>query len=196
MNNPLVTPVMTPSPGAAALDALRDLFEARGALRYGERVNQIEHALQCAALAEAEGAEAYLVVAALLHDVGHMLHRDAAGALAAGRNDGHEALASKWLARWFGPDVTEPIAMHVDAKRYLCRREAGYLEALSPVSVRSLEIQGGPMTDVEAEAFERRPHLTGAVRVRRWDDQGKNEAMATPPLAHYLQIAAGCIRTA
>lgn len=187
---------MPTSQEAKPLESLRDLFATRGTLQYGESVNQIQHALQCAALAEDEGAEPSLVIAALLHDVGHMLHRDAAGALTAGQDDVHERLAAKWLARWFGPEVTEPIALHVDAKRFLCRREAGYFDRLTPVSVRSLQIQGGPMTPMEADAFERRPHAQGAVRVRRWDDLGKRADMTTPSLDHFLAVAERCLRPA
>lgn len=179
-----------PSP----IDALRRLFDAKGTLQYGECVNQIEHALQCATLAERAGDPPEIVIAAFLHDVGHMVHRDAAAALDAGEDDLHETLGAKWLARWFGPEVTEPIAMHVDAKRFLCAREAGYHEGLSPVSQRSLAIQGGPMSDDEAAAFERRGHADGAVRVRRWDDLGKQVDMPTGTIEHFLAVAATLVR--
>ena len=179
-----------------AIEALRRLFDEKGALVYGEAVNQVEHALQCGALAEAEGAPPPLVVAAELHDVGHMLHRDAAGAVQAGDNDRHELLGAKFLLRWFGPEVAEPVRLHVEAKRYLCAREAGYWEALSPLSQRTLEIQGGPFTDEQARAFEQLPHAQAAVSLRRWDDIGKKGGVSTPPLDHYLALAAGCALSA
>jgi phosphonate degradation associated HDIG domain protein len=187
---------MTQPAAHPAIEAIRRLFEDKGGLIYGEAVNQVEHALQCGALAQAQGAAASLVVAAVLHDVGHMLHRDAAGAVEAGDDDRHERLGAKFLARWFGPEVAEPVRLHVDAKRYLCTREPGYWAALSPLSRRTLEIQGGPFTEAQARAFERLPHAMAAVSVRRWDDAGKKAAVLTPSLEHFLALAAGCARPA
>ena len=183
---------MTQSAAHAALEAIRRLFDEKGALVYGEAVNQVEHALQCGALAEAEGAPPSLVVAAVLHDVGHMLHRDAAGAVQAGDDDRHELLGAKFLLRWFGPEVAEPVRLHVEAKRYLCAREPGYWESLSPLSRRTLEIQGGPFTDAQARDFEQLPHAQAAVSLRRWDDIGKKAGVRTPDLEHYLALAADC----
>ena len=171
---------------------IEQLFAVHGALIYGESVNQIEHALQCATLAENAGASDTLIVAVLLHDVGHMMHRDAAGALQAGVDDGHEALGAKYLARWFGPAVTQPVALHVQAKRYLCAREPGYHASLSPISQRTLEIQGGPMSPAEIEAFEAQAHANDAVTVRRWDDLGKQAEMQTPPLTHFMAMLERC----
>lgn len=187
---------MTQPAAHPAIEALRRLFDEKGTLVYGEVVNQVEHALQCGALAESEGAPASLVVAAVLHDVGHMLHRDAAGAVQAGDNDRHELLGAKFLARWFGPEVAEPVRLHVEAKRYLCAREPGYWESLSDLSKRTLEIQGGPYTDEQARAFEQLPHARAAVSVRRWDDIGKKAGVPTPRLDHYLALAAGCAKPA
>lgn len=114
------------------------MFDASGTLRYGEHVNQMEHALQYALLAQQAGDSDELVVAALLHDVGHLLHRDARGALLAGIDDVHENLGAKYLAKWFAPAVCQPIALHVQAKLFLCLREPAYHDLLSPVSQRSL----------------------------------------------------------
>ena len=180
-----------PSP----IDLIEALYDQHGFLAYGEQVNQIEHALQCASLAEQSGAGDELIVSALLHDVGHMLHRDAARALQAGQDDKHEMLGAKHLARWFGPGVCEPVALHVQAKRYLCAREPRYLEQLSAVSRRSLALQGGSMSDAQALDFEALPYAGDAVRLRRWDDGGKQPAARTPTLAHYLGIAQRCVRT-
>ena len=178
---------------SSPLDAIEQLFSAHGKLIYGEAINQIEHALQCADLAEKSGASDALIVATLLHDVGHMMHKDAAGALLAGTNDVHESLGSKFLARWFGPEVTEPVALHVEAKRFLCQRDSSYYDRLSPISKRTLEIQGGPMTATQAEVFEALPYAMDAVSVRHWDDQGKKTEVETPPFAHFLAIAKRCI---
>lgn len=179
-----------------ALAEIQRLFDTRGTLVYGEAVNQIEHALQCGTLAEQDGAAPSLVLAAWLHDIGHMQHRDAAAAVAEGADDVHEALGAKFLARWFGPEVAEPVRLHVDAKRYRCTREPGYRDRLSPLSKRTLEIQGGPMTEAEALAFERTLFHAEAVRLRRWDDVGKQPGMATHSHAHFLAMAAGCVRAA
>lgn len=171
---------------------IEQLFAVHGALIYGESVNQIEHALQCATLAENAGASDALIVAVLLHDVGHMMHRDAAGALQAGVDDGHEALGAKYLARWFGPAVTQPVALHVQAKRYLCAREPGYHASLSPISQRTLEIQGGPLSPAEIEAFEAQAHANDAVTARRWDDLSKQAEVQTPPLTHFMAMLERC----
>jgi len=159
--------------GAAAVDAILALYLARGHERYGERVTQLDHALQCASLAAAEDAPDSLVAAALLHDYGHLI--DDRGHMAErDRLDGeHEAVGAMALAAWFGPAVTWPIALHVAAKRFLCAAEPGYFEALSPASKLSLELQGGAFTPAEAAVFMARPFAEDAVRLRRWDDWGK-----------------------
>ena len=168
------------------------MFDASGTLRYGEHVNQIEHALQCALLAQQAGANDELVVAALLHDVGHLLHRDARGALLAGVDDVHENLGAKYLAKWFGPAVCQPIALHVQAKRFLCLREPAYHDLLSPVSQRSLALQGGPMSEAQALEFESNEHAAAAAMLRRWDDEAKVAGLTTPPLAHFMAMAEKC----
>jgi predicted HD phosphohydrolase len=84
------------------------------------------------------------------------------------------------------------VRLHVEAKRYLCAREPGYWESLSPLSRRTLEIQGGPFTDAQARAFEQLPHAQAAVSLRRWDDIGKQAGVRTPGLEHYLALAADC----
>lgn len=182
--------IATPS---SATVAIEQLFANKGALQYGETVNQIQHALQCAMLAEKAGSSDELIVAAMLHDVGHMIHRDAANALVQGQDDAHEMLGAKYLAKWFGPGVCEPVALHVQAKRFLCRREPDYHGALSPMSQRTLELQGGPMSEVEASEFEKNSHAMQAVKVRRWDDFGKEVELATHPLGHFMSIVDRCV---
>ena len=179
-----------------ALAEIQRLFDTRGTLVYGEDVNQIEHALQCGTLAEQRGATPPLVLAAWLHDIGHMQHRDAAGAVADGRDDAHEALGAKFLAHWFGPEVSEPVRLHIAAKRYLCTTEPGYWERLSPLSKRTLEIQGGPMTGPEARAFEQSPFHADALSLRRWDDSAKQPGMATRSQEHFMEIAARYVHAA
>ncbi|MHA6763732.1 phosphonate degradation HD-domain oxygenase [Streptacidiphilus sp. PAMC 29251] len=182
------------------LTALADLFAGAGAAEYfGEEVTQAAHMLQTAALAEAAGAPAPLVAAALLHDVGHFeaLTRAQGGlsgdALMAGTDNRHSHTGADWLAQWFGPEVTEPVRLHVAAKRYLCAVEPGYFGRLSDASIQTLRVQGGPMTQDQATAFESGPHAADAVRLRRWDEQAKDPLLTAPPLAHYLPLLAGLL---
>lgn len=151
------------------LDELLALYEGPAAdVPYDEAVDERAHALQSAELAIAEGASEALVAAALLHDVGHLLPMGRRAL-----DDGHEDHGAAFLRRWFGPEVTAPVALHVAAKRYLCGTEAAYHDGLSEGSKLSLAAQGGPMTPAEADAFRRRPGWSGAVRLRRWDDRAK-----------------------
>lgn len=162
------------------------LFQERGRDAYlGEPVSQAEHALQAAHLAEVAGASDALVVAALLHDVGHLLHGLGEDAAERGIDDRHERSGGSWLARNFGAEVVEPVRLHVDAKRYLCAVEPSYFEALSPASKLSLSLQGGPMSPGEVAAFEANPHHLDAVRLRRWDDEAKVAGLDVPGLEHY-----------
>ena len=157
---------------AQSVDEVLALYDRWGPERYDEEVTQLEHALQCAALARDAGAPDALVVASLLHDVGHLLEL-AGGRFRSDVDEHHEARGAKYLSALFGRDVTEPIALHVRAKRYLCAVDAGYAAALSTGSTISLAKQGGPMTTAEATAFERQPGSEAAVQLRRWDDEAK-----------------------
>ncbi|MBM3540708.1 MAG: HD domain-containing protein [Alphaproteobacteria bacterium] len=173
----------------AGLDEVFGLLAREGGERYGqEAVSQIEHALQGAALAEAAGASPAFVVATLFHDIGHLLHDDEEAAVK-GVDMHHEAGGAAYLANWFGPEVTRPVRLHVDAKRYLCATEAGYFESLSPASVRSLELQGGPMGSDEAAAFARDPNAEAALMLRRLDEQAKVVGAKTPPLDYFRAMA-------
>jgi phosphonate degradation associated HDIG domain protein len=168
------------------VEEILDLFATRGAAAYhGEEVSQEEHALQAADLAEREGAPDSLVVAALLHDVGHLL--DGQDEDLAGRGiDGHHEMAGcAWLARHFGPEVTEPVRLHVAAKRYLCAVDSHYLDGLSPASRLSLELQGGPMDPAEVAAFEADSHFKDAIRLRHWDEAAKVPGLPVPGPSHY-----------
>jgi phosphonate degradation associated HDIG domain protein len=171
------------------VDRILAVFAGPGQGAYfGEAVTQAEHALQTAALAEAAAADPELVAAALLHDVGHLLHGLGEDAADRGIDDRHEEGGAAWLARHFGPAVADPVRLHVAAKRYLCAVEPDYLAALSLASQRSLELQGGPFTPDEAEAFRREPHWEDAVALRRWDDAAKVPGLAVPGLDHYRPV--------
>jgi len=172
-----------------SLDAIAHHFAVAGGRMYaGEPVTQLEHALQAAAAAEAAAATPALVVAALLHDIGHLVNDQGETPTARGIDDRHEIIAARWLRSLFGEDVTEPIRLHVDAKRYLCHARPGYAATLSADSIRSLALQGGIFSAAEADAFVRLPHAAAAVRVRLWDDGAKSAGAPTPDLDHYLEL--------
>jgi phosphonate degradation associated HDIG domain protein len=169
------------------------LFESKGHAQYdGEPVTQLEHALQSAHLAEQEGADSPLITASLLHDLGHLLHDFGGTPTQQGLDDLHQYRCLPFLRPLFGPATLEPIRLHVDAKRFLCAREAGYLESLSPDSKRSLALQGGVFDDAQAKAFEALPFASDAVRLRRWDDTAKSADAAVPDLAHFVRHMETC----
>jgi phosphonate degradation associated HDIG domain protein len=170
-------------------ETLLAYFERRGADAYSsEAVTQEAHALQCAALAEAAGAKEALVVAALLHDVGHLIHNAGESLAARGIDAQHEQIAAVHLTRWFGPAVVEPVRLHVPAKRYLCATDAAYHAALSPASQRSLAVQGGAFDAEEAERFAALPFAQDAVALRRWDDLAKTPGAPTRSLTEYRDM--------
>jgi len=171
------------------VDEIFRLLEQRGHGSYfGEPISQLEHALQCAHLAEREGADNELIAAALLHDVGHLLHNDGEDVADRGTDTEHEHQGQAWLSTQFGPAVTHPIALHVAAKRYLCATDPSYLGKLSAASVQSLELQGGAMEADEVADFKANEFADDAVRLRRWDDLAKEERLDVPPLEHYRSI--------
>jgi len=171
------------------MDASEFLFETlaiHGGTQYGlEKVSQLDHALQCAALAEQEGAGLALIVAALFHDIGHLVDSGERNAVKRTVDDRHETKGVAILSRWFDTDVTGPVRLHVPAKRYLCAVEPDYYGALSFASQRSLEMQGNPFDHVAAEAFIEKPYAEDAVRLRRWDDRAKVPDLNVSALDHY-----------
>jgi phosphonate degradation associated HDIG domain protein len=179
----------------SVVDRIFVLFAQRGEEAYfGEPVSQKEHALQAAYQAEQEGAPDSLVVAALLHDSGHLLHGLSEAIADQGVDGRHEAVGEAWLARHFSAEITEPVRLHVAAKRYLCAVDPTYREQLSPASIRSLALQGGPMSEAEVKAFDRNPHGQAALRLRRWDDLAKVPDLAVPGLEHYRARLQAAVR--
>jgi phosphonate degradation associated HDIG domain protein len=178
----------------ATLAEIQALLEGRADGPYGLAfVTQRQHALQAARLAEKDGRGDAMVTAALLHDIGHLVHDLGENPAGQGIDDRHEELGHAWLSRHFGPEVTEPVRLHVAAKRYLCAAEAGYFAKLSPDSVRSLALQGGPMSAEELAAFRALPHAEAAVVLRRYDEQAKVKGLRTPPVAHFMPAVARCL---
>lgn len=168
---------------------INQLYSEFGDNKYDELMSQTEHATQCAALAKVSGASPLLTIAALLHDIGHLLVlAEHNGAIDFDTDDEHEALGARYLAPHFPSGVTAPIALHVAAKRFLCTADDTYFDQLSHGSVRSLEKQGGLMTHQEVMRFERSPHFSAAVDLRRWDEKAKDEHAVVDPFDSYLNM--------
>lgn len=176
------------------VDALFELMERHGQSFYDEAVTQLEHALQAAHLARESQASMEQITAALLHDIGHFLvdEHDAQSDFLA-EDWHHETIAARQLEPFFGKAVTEPILLHVPAKRYLCTVNADYFNGLSLASQRSFKLQGGLMTHQEVAAFEQNPFLNTAVLLRRWDDGAKVKGLNVPPLAAYRHEVECCL---
>ena len=178
-----------------AVDEIFTRFRDSGdALYIGEPVTVSEHMLQTAAYASREDAPPELVAAALLHDYGHLVHDLPEDSAEHGVDTQHEELGFAYLERSFPAEVTEPIRLHVAAKRYLVAVDPAYRDTLSPASLLSLELQGGPMSDEEADAFALGPHAEAACRLRRWDDAGKEPALEVPSLESYRGLLESLVR--
>ena len=176
------------------VDALFNYMEERGQSFYDEVVTQLEHALQCAALAQQNDASPTLITSALLHDLGHFIldeHNADKAFLATDLN--HEEIGAQYMEPFFPEAVTTPIRLHVPAKRYLCTTDASYHDGLSNASKKSLIVQGGVMSDEEREAFEQIPHFQDALTLRRWDDLAKVKGLKTTRLETYRDIVQQCL---
>ena len=175
---------------------LDDIFTRRGADEYlGEPVTIGEHMLQAAHFAQRDGHDETVIVAALLHDIGHFTGEFIGMPLPSGTmfledqtDRKHENAGAAVLAPFFPELVVDCCRYHVAAKRYLCAREAGYFDTLSEASVHSLNLQGGPMGDAEASDFESHPHFDAIIAVRRYDEAGKEVGMEVPPFSSYLPM--------
>jgi len=170
------------------------LASGGGTAYFGEPVTVLEHSLQAAWIIQQNGGGETLVAAALLHDVGHLLHLEGEDAAQRGLDTRHEELGVAALAGHLPDAVLDPIRMHVAAKRYLCLAEPKYLKALSPASMESLALQGGPMTAAEAEAYLALPHAREALRLRRADDAAKIAGLIVPVLETYRSLVAALWR--
>jgi gamma-butyrobetaine dioxygenase len=180
-----------------ALDTIeRTFYSAEGMAYLGEDVTMIQHQLQAGALAA--GCGEGLVVAALLHDIGHVIGReqggtDASEALVDERDAHHDVSGARWLSRWFGPAVTEPVRLHVAAKRFLVATEPDYAAKLSSASVHTLRLQGGPMSPQEVREFQAFPYASVAVALRRLDEAAKDASWVAPGLGAYRDVLRGVL---
>jgi phosphonate degradation associated HDIG domain protein len=170
-------------------DEVMALFAARGQDAYfGEDVSQLEHALQAAQFAREEGAANSLIVAALVHDIGHLVEETPEDIADLGIDAKHEEIGQRWLSARFGKEVYQPVLLHVSAKRYLCATDPTYFGKLSTASVKSLELQGGPMKEAEVINFERHEFYNEALALRHWDDKAKVQGFQTEDLSAYTNI--------
>jgi phosphonate degradation associated HDIG domain protein len=182
----MVTITVSPE---TVIDFILDLFAQRGATEYmGEAVTMSQHMEQTAACAVADAAPDSLVIAALLHDIGHFIGEHPIDALENGIDNSHEEVGANYLATCFPASVSEPVRLHVAAKRYLCATDPAYRERLSDASINSLKVQGGPMNAAEIEAFEANPHHQAAIKLRTYDDDGKVAGLTIRPVTSYRDI--------
>ena len=163
------------------------IFQERGNEIYGsEAVTQLQHALQSATLAEEAGASFQLITAALLHDIGHILHTDELPENdEVDLHDFHETQGEQWLSQHFSAAVTQPVQLHVAAKRYLCTVDESYQNQLSPASYKSFLDQGGKMNEAELKSFQENPFFEEAIQLRKWDDLAKDSQKITPDILHF-----------
>jgi gamma-butyrobetaine dioxygenase len=184
--------MMTAAQVEEVIDTIERTFYSAGAMAYlGEDVTMVEHQLQAGALAV--GCSDSLVAAALLHDIGHVIgtiegEPDATEALMNDLDAHHDVAGARWLSRWFGPEVTEPVRLHVAAKRYLVSTEPAYAAELSQASVHTLRLQGGPMTNAEIEEFRRLGFAEDAVAIRRLDEAAKDGSKKAPEFGAHRDV--------
>jgi gamma-butyrobetaine dioxygenase len=177
------------------IETLREIYATKGYETFegDRRVTQTSHALQTAMIAEAEGAGAAMVTAALLHDIGRIINPRDRELTDSGKDAKHEEVGRHYLEPWFGPEVTMPIKWHVSAKRYLVSMDPSYAGRVSPGSTRSLKGQGGVLTPEAAAAFLKQPFAAEGVQLRRWDDRAKRVDAETPPFDHFLAAMQACL---
>ena len=178
---------------APVIDVIFEFFDRFGSLHYGEDASQLQHALQTAELARRNRCSDALIAASLLHDIGQFMDDAGNAAEAHGLDARHEINGAAWLSGHFALEVTEPVRLHVAAKRYLCAIEPAYLAGLSRASMLSLELQGGPMSQDEVAQFEAEPFFADAVQLRRFDDMGKHPEWRVPELASYRPLLASLL---
>jgi len=179
----------------STIDEIFEWFKTRGSEAYlGEPVSLTEHMLQTALAAERDEAPPTLVAAALLHDLGHLVHELPEDSAERGVDTRHEEVGFDFLARRFIDAAVEPVRLHVAAKRYLCAVDQAYLAQLSPASLLSLELQGGPYDAAELAAFRANPYHADAVRLRHYDDIAKESGLQTPGLEHYRRFLERALR--
>ncbi len=166
-----------------------DIFALRGGEEYlGEAVTMAQHMLQGATIAEQNGLPEEIIVGALLHDIGHFTSEFGTYHPDDTEDRHHEDAGEQVLAPFFPSVITDCVKYHVAAKRYLCATKPEYFSRLSPASVHTLELQGGPMTPNELAEFEQNPNLKEIIQVRFLDEAGKRADMETPGFEHFAPM--------
>ena len=178
------------------VDDLAEIYATKGLEIFeGDRLlTQTAHGLQTAAIAEAEGASAAMITAALLHDIGRIINPKDRELTDAGKDAKHEIVGAAYLEEWFGPEVTMPIKWHVAAKRYLVATDPAYKGKISAGSTRSMKGQGGVLSEEEAADFLAQPYAAEGVALRRWDDRAKAPDASTPPFDHFRPYLEACVK--
>ncbi len=162
-------------------------FENNNKLYIGEKVTMSEHMLQTAMLAEKNNSSNSLVCACLLHDYGHFIVDDPDMMVSKSIDANHELIGYDYLKNYFTSAVTEPIKLHVDAKRFLCR-DKSYYNQLSTASKTSLKLQGNPMNDEEAKNFQKLKYFNDAIEVRKYDDGGKDPNIKIKNIGDFKEL--------
>jgi len=168
-------------------------YETGGDLDYGENFSMREHMLQTACLAERDGRDERVIVAALLHDYGHLVCNQPNNIFSEGSDNFHETLGARALENWFDEEIVGAVRLHVDAKRYLCATNPKYIAKLSDASIMTLEVQGGPMNREEMVRFREHAGYKMALTIRVYDDLGKEPKMSRPELEHYVPMLRRCL---
>jgi 2-amino-1-hydroxyethylphosphonate dioxygenase (glycine-forming) len=189
---------MTAEQAEKITNEIMDLYAGYGGAEYaGEKVSQLEHMAQAAQLAEEQGYDEEVILAAFLHDIGHIAvaaNGDGPMSASRGEMDGfgivdHEELGADFLReKGFSKKICRLVESHVEAKRYLTIKDPSYYAQLSDASKKTLEFQGGPMTEDEAAAFEQYPLFPLIIQMRKWDEQAKIEHKPLPDLQHFRQM--------
>ena len=168
-------------------------YETGGDLDYGENISMREHMLQTACLAERGGRDERIIVAALLHDYGHLVCDQPNNIFSEGDNNFHETVGARALENWFDEEVVGAIRLHVAAKRYLCAANPKYMSRLSDASITTLAVQGGPMKSEEMVEFREQAGYRMALTIRVYDDLGKEPKMQRPELEYYVPMLRRCL---
>lgn len=177
------------------VEHLIQLYEKYGRTKYTEVVTQESHAVQAAYLAEKAGEEKEVILSALLHDLGHLLLQEQKiDELHSPRDHFHEVLGANYLNEFYTDAVVQPVALHVEAKRWLCATDPNYMSTLSAASVRSLDLQGGPFTETELEEFQGNRYWKAAVSLRKWDDQAKDPYFSNYSIVNYKDLLESCLK--
>ena len=173
------------------VETIFSLYAARGADEYvGEPVSLLEHMGQAAQLAEAGGHDEEVILAAFLHDIGHLLPQQIGEAMNGYGHLSHEKTGASYLRQnGFSEKIAQLVLMHVQAKRYLCFRYPEYFQKLSKASQQTLVFQGGVMREEEAKAYQQSPFFNLSLKMREWDEAAKETELPLPDVEKYRNLA-------